>query len=96
MDDVTNFRHRVELNEILFRLSQDQDFIKQDDNLENIYKQLEALYRPNTPDEKFRHYYSDIFKVLAAIKTDTTLGDINILGKNITINLRQNKPERYD
>ena len=37
MDDVTNFRHRVELNEILFRLSQDQDFIKQDDNLENIY-----------------------------------------------------------
>lgn len=96
MDDVTNFRHRVELNEILFRLSQDQDFIKQDDNLENIYKQLEALYRPNTPDEKFRHYYSDIFKVLAAIKNDTTLGDINILGQNITIILRQYKPERYD
>lgn len=47
MDDVTNFRHRVELNEILFRLSRDQDFIKQDDNLENIYKQLEALYATN-------------------------------------------------
>ena len=42
---------------------------------------MESLYH-NTD---FRHYYSDIFSVLTTIKQDNTLGDIDILGQNLTI-----------
>lgn len=42
---------------------------------------MESLYH-NTG---FRHYYSDIFSVLTTIQQDDALGDINILGQNLTI-----------
>lgn len=96
MDGIINNEQRAKLKGILLSLSQEQDFIIQDDRLEGLYIQLEAIYHPDNPNEKFRHYYSDIFKVLAAIKNDEELGDINVLGQNITIVLQRYKPERYD
>ena len=50
-----------------------------------MYSRLEALYWPEKSEKPFRHFYSDIFSVLTAIRKNTDLGDINVLGQNLSM-----------
>lgn len=49
-----------------------------------MYRRLEELYDSPDGEHRYRHFYSDIFGILTEIKNDATLGDINILGQNLS------------
>ena len=79
--DIKEKEYRKKFIDILYELGSSLDVLKSPYKRSEIYTRLESLYH-NTD---FRHYYSDIFSVLTTIKQDNTLGDIDILGQNLTI-----------
>ena len=79
--DIKEKENRKKFKDLLYDLGSSLDVLKSPYKRSEIYTRLESLYH-NTD---FRHYYSDIFSVLTTIKQDNTLGDIDILGQNLTI-----------
>ena len=79
--DIKEKENRKKFKDLLYELGSSLDVLKSPYKRSEIYTRLESLYH-NTD---FRHYYSDIFSVLTTIKQDNTLGDIDILGQNLTI-----------
>lgn len=77
--------HRKEFCEILFDLAKSQEKFQDAYYRANMYQRLEALYDAPSPEQRFRHFYSDIFSVLTQIKQNPELGDINILGQNLDL-----------
>lgn len=59
---------------LIYKLAE-KDCVDEDE----VYFSLEKLYFQN----KFRHYYSDIFSVLTDIKRESTEGNLEYLGLNI-------------
>lgn len=90
MPDITSEdKKREEFRRILFDLAKDQTLLADRLKRSKMYRWLEDLYYNSNADEKFRHFYSDIFAVLTQIKQNSSLGDINVLGQNLDY-LRKN------
>ena len=77
-------RQREEFRKILLDLAKSQESLENNYERSNMYRRLEALYRPD-PEKEFRHYYSDIFSTLIEINNNAELGDLNILGQNLQL-----------
>ena len=63
-----------------------------------MYKRLEALYYSPNKEERYRHFYSDIFTVLTQIQqsANQNQGDINILGQNLALIRAGYNPQNRD
>lgn len=96
MDTMKESVQRKEFKDILYTLAKDQDFLEDIPSRIAMYKRLETLYYAPEKANRFRHYYSDIFSVLALIRQDSSLGDINILGQNLSIILTGYQPVNRD
>lgn len=77
---------------ILVELSRDQAFFNDPKKRAQCFIDLEKLYH----DNKFRHYYSDIFSVLNGLHRGELDGDINILGQNLDWIKRGYQPKNPD
>lgn len=84
MDLASEEKQRDEFRNILFELSESQEILKEKSDRSRIYRRLEALYHPSAGGESFRHFYSDIFSVLATVKQGDKPGSIDVLGQNLS------------
>jgi hypothetical protein len=89
--DIEN--RRYELRSLLFDLSKSQIALKTNREKSEIYKRLEHIYYYNK-DEKFRHFYSDIYAALSLIDKDQSIGDLEILGQNLDIIMKNYEPDQ--
>ena len=87
---------RKEFCDILFELAKNQELLQDKSTRHTMYKRLEALYYSPNKDERFRHFYSDIFTVLTQIQQDSSQGDINILGQNLSVIRAGYNPQNHD
>lgn len=85
MDTSKEEVQRNKFRYILFELASNQELLKDKSVRAKMYSRLEALYWPEKSEKPFRHFYSDIFSVLTAIRKNTDLGDINVLGQNLSM-----------
>ena len=85
MDTSKEEVQRNKFRDILFELASNQELLKDKSVRAKMYSRLEALYWPEKSEKPFRHFYSDIFSVLTAIRKNTDLGDINVLGQNLSM-----------
>ncbi len=78
---------RQELKKILKELAFSEVELKDDNKLESIYSRLENMYwnDENSENNGFRHFYSDIFSTLSEIKTNPALGNIDVVGSNLSL-----------
>lgn len=93
MDLSRESEQRSTFRNLLFLLAKKQDLLQDKQERIRIYKQLEDLYHPPGREERFRHFYSDIFSVLTSLQQDASLGDINILGQNLDIIRKGYQPQ---
>lgn len=87
---------RKEFCDILFELAKNQELLQDKSTRHAMYKRLEALYYSPNKDERYRHFYSDIFTVLTQIQHDSSQGDINILGQNLSVIRAGYNPQNRD
>lgn len=87
---------RKEFCDILFELAKNQELLQDKSTRHTMYKRLEALYYSANKDERYRHFYSDIFTVLTQIQQDSNQGDINILGQNLSVIRAGYNPQNRD
>ena len=85
MDTSKEEVQRNKFRDILFELASNQELLKDKSVRAKMYSRLEAFYWPEKSEKPFRHFYSDIFSVLTAIRKNTDLGDINVLGQNLSM-----------
>lgn len=84
MDINTEEQKREEFRRILFELAESRVDLKAKRDRSAMYQRLENLYYiPNDTNKYFRHFYSDIFQVVAQIHQKDKPGDISTLGLNI-------------
>lgn len=57
-------------------------------------RRFETLYQHEEKEKGFRHLYSDIFRILAALQEDPEKGNGDVLAENIQILLEEYKPEK--
>lgn len=88
-------KRREEFRSFLFSLAKSQDYLQEKSNRYKTYIQLEKIYHTDGTSD-FRHFYSDIFSVLALIKNDSSLGDIDILGQNLALIRKNYQPKNSD
>lgn len=93
MDLTRELQQRKEFCNILFELAKSQELLQDAYYRSNMYKRLELLYDAESPEKRFRHFYTDIFSVLTQIQQNTELGDINILGQNLDVIRNGYKPQ---
>lgn len=86
---------RAKFRKFLFSLAKSQDYLQDKTNRYATYIQLEEIYHTEDTND-FRHFYSDIFSVLTVIKSDSGLGDIDVLGQNMAIIREEYQPKNYD
>lgn len=96
MDVKRETQKREELRNILFDLSKEQISLRNVKKRSELYLRLEKLYYSNKSQEKFRHYYTDIFSVLTIIKQDPMIADIQVVGQNLEILLNGYKAQNKD
>lgn len=83
MDLIKEEAQRQEFRDILSFLAKSQETLADKAARATIYMRLEKLYYAPQKEDCFRHFYSDVFSVLATIKQDDVEGDINVLGQNL-------------
>lgn len=94
MDLSLEERKRKEFQELLLDLGK-EEAAATPQKRSAIYKRIEELYEPSSK-HPFRHYYSDIFRVVVQIKRGKSQGDMEYLGLNLQ-QLRQGyQAKRYD
>lgn len=86
---------RKKFKDILVSLSKSQDTLQNESDLNDIFNRLERLYWSQNTDNKFRHYYSDIFSILTTVQQDDT-GNMEVLGQNLGIILKNYSPKNKD
>lgn len=86
---------REKFRSFLRSLAKSQDYLQDESNRVATYIKLEEIYYVDGEND-FRHYYSDIFSVLTLINSDRNLGDINILGQNLSIIRKGYQPKNQD
>lgn len=96
MDLIKENTQREEFRRILLELASTQEFLEEPERRYSMYKRLEALYYSPDPNDKFRHFYSDIFSILTQIQQNPDLGDINVLGQNLDMIRCGYKPMNCD
>lgn len=84
MDLSEESQKREVFREILKDLAKSQDVLKEKSDRVKMYGRLEKLYDAPDKEHEYRHFYSDIFGILTEIKNNAALGDINILGQNLS------------
>lgn len=95
MRNLNKEERRNELRKLLVRLSGSKDCFRNNKQLENCIESLEEIYWISK-DEKFRHFYSDIFATVSLIDADASLGDINTLVDNIEFIQNEYIDKNYD
>ena len=81
-------QQRKEFREILFELSASLEILKSAPERSQIYRRLEKLYYSEKEEDRFRHFYSDIFSVVSQIQQGDKPGSLDILGQNL-LEIRQ-------
>lgn len=83
-------RERQQFMDLLLELAKSDITLKSESERKSFFTKFEELYAPAESAEskkseksEFRHYYSDIFTVLSAIKDDPTKGSIDDLGQKL-------------
>ena len=86
MDRPFDEARRESFRKLLIELAQSQSILNSDDDYKKYYQQFQKLYYSKS-SARYRHYYSDIFRILTEIKNDTSLskGNIAILSENISL-----------
>lgn len=92
---------RQEFRKILFDIAKDQEVLQDEKYRSGIYKRLEALYHSQKKENRFRHFYSDIFTVLTEIKNKDDQDEnesvsIQILAENLHFIYTNYKPVNTD
>lgn len=82
---------RYELRSLLFELSKSQMILKTKREKSEIYKKLEPIYY-YSKEEKYRHFYSDIYAALSVIDKDPSVGNLEILSQNLEIIMNNYMP----
>lgn len=77
-------KNRKEFRDILYSLA-DLQALETEEKRAKIYIRLEKLYYISGKEERFRHFYSDIFSVLTQIQKKDNPGSIDVLAQNIGI-----------
>lgn len=97
MDKQFDISQREEFKKILIKLANSSTFLKDPNERKEFYRKFEGIYYINK-NERFRHFYSDIFGLLVEINSDNSLdsGDIEILGGNLTFLVKNYQPMNYD
>lgn len=85
-------QQREEFRNILRALASTRISLKKKDEFSKMCRRLEGLYQTQNTNPPFRHFYSDIFSVLAEIKQGDTPGIIDILGENLSELRKRYKP----
>ena len=98
MDLTKEQNQRKEFCNILFELAKNQEMLQDKGTRREMYKRLEALYYSPNKEERYRHFYSDIFTVLTQIQqsANQNQGDINILGQNLALIRAGYNPQNRD
>lgn len=96
MDLTKEQSQRKEFCEILFELAKNQEILQDKGTRHAMYKRLEALYYSPNKEDRYRHFYSDIFTVLTQIQQASNQGDINILGQNLSLIRAGYNPQNRD
>ena len=96
MDLKTEQEKRKEFCDILFGLAKDQEMLQDEAKRQDVYERLEKLYYSPNREDRYRHFYSDIFTVLTQIQQDPKQGDINILGQNLSLIRMEYRPQNRD
>lgn len=93
MDIVKENQIREAFRLVLLDLAKSQDLLRSQSEEDKFYQRFESIYFAESENEAFRHFYSDIFSVLAMIQSDEQLGSIDILGQNLA-KLRADYPAK--
>ena len=96
MDSVEEELRQKDLRKLFFDLAKTQDILQTSDREKAIYERLERIYYSPPNSQKFHHLYSEIFSILAQITRDPALGNIDILGQNLSLLRANYKPEKQD
>ena len=98
MDLTKEQAQREEFCKILFELAKNQEMLQDKSTRYAMYKRLEALYYSPNKEDRYRHFYSDIFTVLTQIQQapNQNQGDINILGQNLSLIRAGYNPQNRD
>lgn len=80
MEKRTEIKKRSELESILYDLAESEEVLQDADKCNRMYRRLEALYLDGG---EFRHYYHDIYMVIAFIKNNPEFGSADVLAQNI-------------
>ena len=98
MDLTKEQAQREEFCKILFELAKNQEMLQDKSTRHAMYKRLEALYYSPNKEDRYRHFYSDIFTVLTQIQQapNQNQGDINILGQNLSLIRAGYNPQNRD
>lgn len=81
----TEKEKREEFRNILYELAKSQSLFEETSKLDEMCKKIQKLYEIDSEGQRFRHFYSDIFSVLAQVRQNSKLGDINVLVQNLEI-----------
>ena len=92
MDITVEQKQRRKFKDILFELAESQEIFENATKRSEKYIELENLYCSNNSEEKFRHYYSDIFSVLTAVQQDEKMS-MEVLGQNLLILMKGYRPQ---
>lgn len=87
---------RKEFKNILCDLANDQNFMRDGGKRSSIYIRLENLYYAPEKEDRFRHYYSDIFSTLSNICNGDIDGSTEIIGQNLSIIKDGYQPKNFD
>ncbi len=85
MDTAKEKLKRKAFRDILYELAKSQEVIGNAYYRSTVFRSLENLYYNSESEQQYRHFYSDIFSVLTEIKQNPKLGNIDILGQNISV-----------
>ena len=96
MDLTKEQSQRKEFCDILFELAKNQEILQDKGTRHEMYKRLEALYYSPNKEDRYGHFYSDIFTVLTQIQQASNQGDINILGQNLSLIRAGYNPQNRD
>ena len=85
MDLAKEKKQQKEFCDILFDLAADQQMLEDSSRRSKMYQRLEKLYHPWDTETGFRHYYSDIFRVITEIGNSEQPEGVDILCQNLSL-----------
>lgn len=85
MDKPFDIERQEKFRDILIELAQSESILNTEEDYKKYYRNFQKIYYSKASTH-YRHYYSDIFRILVEIQKDTSLskGNISILSENIS------------